>query len=165
MIHLWPNALPARVLREGWSVRPVSPLRRTEMDDGAIAVTRRFARVRTVLPVRWEMTADQFEVFKDFWLRDLGAGQAWFDAPVFLGFAAVVKRVRFASADPVWTAESPAPGIVFVAAELEMSDMPALTDAERAAFEANLILFGGADAVAAEIAAANARLVQIDGVP
>lgn len=164
MIPVWPSALPARVLRDGFGLQPQSPNRRTEMDDGAVAVTRRYARIRTVLSVRWEMSARQFEVFKDFWRKDLNGGAAWFDAPVFLGYVTVTRRVRFAS-DPPWQVTSPAAGIYFVNAELELADLPALTDSERTGFETDLVLFGGAEAVAIALADANARLGQINRIP
>lgn len=134
----WPAGMPGKLLRDGWGMTPQSPLKRTEMDDGSVAVTRRFHRVRTTFQVRWDMTPVQFEVFKDFWLRDLDGGRAWFDAPVFTGTAEETLTVRFARIDPPWEAVSPRPGLIEVRAELEIADLPALSDEDRATLEGQL---------------------------
>lgn len=137
-VPVWIEGLPANVLTEGWGVRPEAPLRRTEMDDGGVAVTRRLHRTRTVLPVRWEMTDTQWRVFLDFWLVDLAGGQAWFDCPLTLGRSIQTLRVRFVQTSPPFQVTTPAPGYKDVATELEINDLPALAPATRAAFEAQL---------------------------
>lgn len=116
---------------------PKSPNRRTEMDDGAIAVTARHSRVRTVIMVRWRLTPAQYELLGDFWERDLSKGTAWFSAPVFEGLRVRHHDARFAAEDP-FTSSSPLSGVFEVATELELRERPRLTQAERIAIDTSL---------------------------
>lgn len=77
-----PAYLPQYSLRNGWSRVPVSPHKRTEMDDGEIAVARRFARTRGLEQMTWELDQYQFDIATHFWEVDLNAGGDWFLAPL-----------------------------------------------------------------------------------
>lgn len=130
----FPAFLPLKVLRDSWSMVPDSPLRRTEMDDGAIAVERRFARVRTVVSVGWDFDGAGFELFRHWWLHDLDAGARWFQAPVFEGLGETTRSARFAS-NPPWQATSPVNGVLTVTFQLELLDLPVITAQERTVLE------------------------------
>jgi hypothetical protein len=124
-----------RALRQDWSMRPVNPLRRTEMDDGMIAVERRMSRLSGIQTLSWEMSGAQFDLLVAFWAEDLNGGESWFQAPVVEGTRTVPRLVRFA-ADPPWQGTSPAGGWFRFAFEAELRDIPLLSLSERMALEA-----------------------------
>lgn len=129
-----PLGLPACALREGWQVVADDALRRTDMDDGQVAVTRRFHRLRTVHSLSWELNGYQLDLALQFWADDLSAGAAWFHCPIVEGSRTRTQLVRFASSPP-FTVTSPAPGVFRVAFEAELRDLPRLTSTERMALE------------------------------
>ena len=117
----------------------------------SISVERRHHRVRTVISVKWRLTAAQFELLRDFWARDLNDGAAWFDGPVFEGLRTRVHACRFAS-DPPFTPSSPANGVLTVTAELELREMPRITQAERIAIDTHIACGGDLTDVNAALA-------------
>ncbi len=127
-----PPALPGLALRDDWTLTPDDPHRRTEMDDGAVAVTRKNALLRAVYAVSWDLSALEYDAAVAFWADELNAGQSWFIAPVVMGRGNTPQRVRFASTPP-WTATSPANGRFQLTFELEVKDLPRLTSAQRIA--------------------------------
>ena len=129
-----PSQIPACALREDWSMRPVNPLRRTEMDDGHIAVERRMSRLSGIQTLSWEMQGPQFDLLVAFWAEDLNGGESWFHAPVVEGTRTVPRLMRFAS-DPPWQGTSPANGWFRFTFEAELRDVPVLALAERMALE------------------------------
>lgn len=133
-----PSQIPACALRDDWSMRPVNPLRRTEMDDGQIAVERRLSRLGGIQTLSWEMSGAQFDLLVAFWADDLNGGESWFRAPVVEGIRTVPRLMRFAS-DPPWQGISPANGWFRFSFEAELRDLPLLSMAERMALEAYLL--------------------------
>lgn len=132
-----PPQIPACALRDEWSVRPINPLRRTEMDDGQIAVERRLSRLGGIQTLAWEMGGREFDLLVAFWQQDLNGGEAWFRAPVVEGSRTVARLMRFAS-DPPWQGTSPANGWFRFSFEAELRELPALSQAERIALEVAL---------------------------
>ncbi len=128
-----PPYLPQCSLRADWSMTPVSPNKRTEMDDGETAVQQRFARTQSRVQMGWELDAHQFDIAVHFWQVDLRAGRSWFLCPASTGRGTILTQSRFA-ADPPWTVTSPHNGIFKLAFELELREMPILTTEERMAF-------------------------------
>ncbi|WP_024559572.1 hypothetical protein ACP26E_13955 [Franconibacter pulveris 601] len=72
------NELPVP-LQEGYGLRPVSPLVRTEMASGRAKQRRRYISTPTVANVSWLLTDKQAQAF-EAWFRDaLMDGAAWFN--------------------------------------------------------------------------------------
>lgn len=130
-----PPQIPACALREDWSMRPVNPLRRTEMDDGNISVERRMSRLSGIQTLSWEMRGPQFDLLVAFWAEDLNGGESWFHAPVVEGIRTVPRLMRFSS-DPPWQGTSPANGWFRFTFEAELRDVPLLSLSERMTLEA-----------------------------
>jgi hypothetical protein len=124
-----PRVVPACALRDDWSLSPVDPLRRTELDDGNFAVERRLHRLPGRQTLSWRMTGPQFDVLVAFWKRDLDGGVAWFQCPIVEGSRTELRLVRF-SASPPWTGTSPANGIFRFSFEAELREIPHLNDDE-----------------------------------
>lgn len=127
-----PGYLPQCSLRTDWTLSPINPNRRTEMDDGETAVSRRFSRIGGTMGMGWELDGAQFAVAQDFWARDLNGGASWFLAPVFLGLEPVIAQCRFSS-DPPWTASSPKNGVIKMTFELDIRELTVLSPAQRMA--------------------------------
>lgn len=125
-----PSALPGLVLRDPWSMVPSDVLRRTEMDDGQIAVSRKLDQIRTVYSIAWELDAVQYDLFVAWYADGLDAGRLWFGAPV-------VEGTRTRSAKMRWTkppaATSLACGTFVIAGDVEIADLPRVDPARRMA--------------------------------
>lgn len=141
---------------------PDDPARRTEMDDGAVAVRRRFHRLRTIIGLSWDLTPHQFALFKAFWALDLDAGTGWFEAPVFDGDCTAVRRLRFA-ASPPWRASQPVNGRLQVASEVELADLPVYTGNDRLSLEIDGVMAGGLAGIQSDLEEALALLPRLDG--
>lgn len=137
-IPVLPSVIPACALRPDWSVSPVDPLRREEMDDGYLTVTRRLSRLAGMQTLVWEMTGEAFDLLVAFWADDLDAGAKYFYCPVVEGSRTCMRMVRM-SGNPPWQGSSPANGVYRFAFEAELREIPLLTFGERAATEAWLL--------------------------
>ena len=72
------DALPVP-LQEGYGLRPVSPIVRTQMTSGRARQRRRYISTPTVATVSWLLTDLQAQAF-EAWFRDtLTDGAAWFN--------------------------------------------------------------------------------------
>lgn len=143
-VPVFPCALPCRMLREQWSMEPRDPNRRTEMDDGTMAVRRKLHRIPVEIGVGWEMDRRQVGVFKAWWKTDLDGGVLWFDGPVFDGVCAGSARLRFVDGDPPWRITQPQNGRFLVVAKVEIKDLDVWDADEREAAEIDILYPTGA---------------------
>ena len=114
--------------------------------------------------VRWRLTAAQYELFGDFWERDLSKGTAWFSAPVFEGLRVRNHDARFAAEDP-FTPSCPSPGVFEVATELELRERPSLTQTERIAIDTALRYPAGLTDIVAAMTAIAAQHEELPSWP
>lgn len=154
-----PAGVPGLALRDAWSVQPDDPLRRTQMDDGQVAVERRFHRLRAIYGVAWELTAAQYDLVQVWWADILDAGQSWFLAPVVEGLRTELRQVRFVAPFGV---TSPACGIFVLQGEVELADLPRLSAAQRMALELWLDRAGDVQSIIDRLSAINAILDQME---
>lgn len=63
----WPESLPQRPVRDGFSATPQSGVVETEMDAGLPKVRRRFTATYTDYSLTYIMTYAQFEIFEQFY--------------------------------------------------------------------------------------------------
>lgn len=77
----YPNALPTP-LREGYGLRHVSPLMRTQMDSGRARQRRRFTSVPSEVPVSWICNAKQAQFFEAWFRYGITDGADWFLCPL-----------------------------------------------------------------------------------
>lgn len=130
-----PAVIPACALRGEWMLAPVDPARRTEMDDGYVAVERRLSRLSGTQRLVWEMTGPALDLLIAFWADDLNGGTAWFTAPVIEGSRTELRLIRMTGGQPPWQATSVAGGVFRFAFDAEIRDLPLLSAAERMAVE------------------------------
>lgn len=150
-----PPGVPGLALRDGWGVSPIDPLRRTDMDDGAVALERRFHLVRTLYAIAWELNAAQFDLVQVWWADVLDGGTKWFLAPVVEGLRSEARQVRFTKPPAI---TSPACGIYLLTGEVETADLPRMTPAERMATEVWLTRAGDVQSIIDQLTAINAVL-------
>lgn len=155
---LLPVSLPGFILRSNWNAHPSDPNRRTEMDDGSMAVVRKLNRIRGFQSVTWTLSAAQYDVAVDFWARDLDAGSKWFMVPFVEGMRNRLQVCRFMGGEQPWRASSPANGVFHLSFELEARALPQLTLTERMAVDLYLELAGDTDDIVARMAAINVDL-------
>ncbi|WP_425092011.1 hypothetical protein [Tropicimonas sp. S265A] len=132
-----PAAIPALALRENWSSQPIDPLVRTDLDDGGTALERKFSRVPVLYSLAWRLDGGQYDLFMDFWLRDLDAGRHWFLCPIVEGLRERMQVVRIFGEPP--RAGSPANGIFEVSFQAELRELEGLNFAERIALDAWIV--------------------------
>lgn len=77
----YPSGLPYP-LREGYGLKHVSPLMRTEMQSGRARQRRRFTSVPTNVPVTWQCTNEQAQFFETWFQHTLLDGSEWFTCPL-----------------------------------------------------------------------------------
>ncbi len=104
----WPSKYLPRPLADGYSLRPMSATIRTDMDNGAARMRRRFTRQMTAGTLRFHFRRLQFGLFDGFWRGTLNDGTAWFTIPLRNGIS-----------DDPWTVR----GIAPYAAELISADV------------------------------------------
>lgn len=85
MIHTdidYPEGLPC-AQREGYSLRHVSPLMRTEMESGRARQRRKFSSVPTMAEVAWIFANDtQAAAFEAWFHEAINDGVEWFNMPL-----------------------------------------------------------------------------------
>lgn len=126
-----PSGIKACALREQWSMQPIDPLRRTDLDDGGVAVERKFHRLPALYTIRFELNGFQYDLMVDFWARDLNAGASWFLCPIAEGSRERLQVVRM-HGEP-FRATAPANGVFAYEWTCEVRDLPRMSDAERIA--------------------------------
>lgn len=152
-----PESLRVVPLRVGWQETPVDPHRRTQMDDGQVAVTRKLTRIPVLQSVTWELSAVQLELWRDFWINDLDAGSNWFYALVVDGVRNTLRACRLGGDTP-YTAVSNFSGFYEISLQLEIREVASLSASERMVFDAYVLLKGDVDGVASTLASINDRL-------
>lgn len=164
-----PASLPQCSLRSGWGMRPLDPNKRTDMDDGDVAVTRKFARTRTLHDMVWELSAVQKEIALDFWQRDLNAGASWFLCPVSVGTCTRLLQCQFhvdsgGSGSP-FSVSSPKTGIFHMNFQLATKDLPLLTQTQRLAFDTYVTERGEVEGITAELIAIKTAIEELGSWP
>lgn len=129
-----PSVIPAGALRQPWGVTPIDPLRRTQLDDGAVALERKFSRLPGLYTIVFELSGPEFDIMMNFWQCDLNAGQSWFLCPIAEGMRERVQLVRMGPSP--WQGGSPANGVYHFSWQAEVRELPTLTQAERIAVDA-----------------------------
>lgn len=80
-IH-YPVGLPLP-LREGYDIKHVSPLLRTDMQSGRARQRRRFTNVPSMVTLAWIFVNDSQAAAFEAWFRDqLNDGTEWFNMPL-----------------------------------------------------------------------------------
>jgi hypothetical protein len=95
---LWPSSRLPRPLADGYGLTAMPSTLRTEMDNGAARMRRRFTRQMTVASLAFNMRREQFGLFDGFWRGTLSDGTAWFVMPLRNGIS-----------DDPWTVRGIAP--------------------------------------------------------
>ena len=94
----WHASLPQRSQHPGYSLDPVDPVARTEMEFGAARARRRTFARNDMVAVSWKMTDAQMAIFRT-WFEDsaqAAGGSAWFYVPLAIGTTDVVSvEARF----------------------------------------------------------------------
>lgn len=122
----WPENLPC-ALREGYNLRTVSPLARTEMQSGRARQRRKFTSVPTMASVSWLMNDVQARFFESWWEGVLVSGSEWFEVPLRtpIGIRTYIARFTDVYQGPTLTGQ----GHWRITAELELRDRPIIDGA------------------------------------
>lgn len=120
----YPEGLPC-ALREGYSLKSVSPLVRTEMQSGRARQRRKFTSVPTMARVSWLMDTLQAQLFETWWEGVLVSGSQWFDMPLRtpIGIRTYMARFTDIYDGPLLTGTD----LWKFTAELELRDRPILS--------------------------------------
>lgn len=82
--------------REGYELNPISPFRRTTMQDGRARQRRVFSSVPVMVSVNWVFTSDaQAALFEYFFKVNLKDGVEWFNCPLRTPVGAKMYLCRF----------------------------------------------------------------------
>jgi len=106
----WPDTIPSPLVRAQVNADPRSET--TEMEGGWIRRRRQHVEPRIVWDVEWNLVADQFALFEDFFKDSLANGSLPFALYMLGGF----KQMVFADADYFYTRTD---NLVNVSASLE----------------------------------------------
>ena len=101
------DALPVP-LQEGYGLRPISPIARTQMTSGRARQRRRYTSTPTVATVDWLLTDSEAQAF-EAWYRDaITDGAAWFNMNLRTpgGEAAKYVALRISTRGHFWKAET-----------------------------------------------------------
>ena len=115
----WPTTLPIPS-SEGYGLEAVDSQIRSDMDNGATRIRRRFNQRRDRVAATFDFTDDEMAIFRAFWDDDDGAagGVAWVTMDVKTGDGGVQsKEVRFIGP---WSARLDGPSHWKVTATLEV---------------------------------------------
>ena len=125
----WPSTLPAPLL-DGYSLKPDSRLRRTEMESGPAKQRRIATAGPTVVTLSWIFNRQQYAVFSAWFHHIVADGQEWFDMTLRTAQGENTVRVRFKEPPtdrytaPFWRVE----------ANCEIESIPLMTPAELAPY-------------------------------
>ena len=117
----WPSTLPLPTT-EGYDLAPADQTVRTDMEVGAARVRRRSAARNDLVAVRWVLTDDQLEDFRDWFddPDDAAGGTAWFTGlSLALGGGGLTTDAECRFVGP-WQASSLGGTIWQVSARLEV---------------------------------------------
>ena len=100
----WPSTLPAP-MAQGYSVEPVDPVVRTDMEVGAVRARRRTAARQDKVTAAWAFSDAELETFRDWFDDDAtgaAGGSAWFYIDLRIGKGgSTTEEARFASAPKI----------------------------------------------------------------
>ncbi|URL59626.1 hypothetical protein IM816_05885 [Luteibacter flocculans] len=119
---IFPAALPAVRVGDGYGYQPVSPFARTNMDSGLARQRRRFVSVPTTVTAKLRLTTTQLGTFESFFWNDLNAGVSWFVVPLVNGRGMNSVRARITEAPA--TAGTESPDVWDVSLKLETLSLP-----------------------------------------
>ena len=83
----WPTTLPAP-MAQGYSIDPIDPVIRTDMEVGAVRARRRTAARQDKVSVAWAFDETQLDTFRDWFDDDAtgaAGGSAWFYIDLRIG--------------------------------------------------------------------------------
>lgn len=126
----WPSTLP-KPTRDGYTLEPVDPNLRTDMEAGPSRFRRRFTATPTDNKVRFRFTRLQFEIFEAWWTHEISDGALWFTMPIYNGKGEGTTEAHFVG---TWKADFAGPNSVSVTAALEWRTRPIMTAAELAPY-------------------------------
>lgn len=109
-------------LKEGFGLKPVSPLRRTQFQSGRERQRRVYTSTPTATDVYWIFTDGQAQLF-EAWFRDvINDGQAWFNMPLLTPIGSQDYVCRFTD---IYEGPTPEGGMYWrYSANLEMWERP-----------------------------------------
>lgn len=119
---VFPPALPACRVGDGYGYKPGESFARTNMDSGYARQRRRFVSTPTAVTVKWRFTTAELGVFERFWNNEIQDGAAWFSVRLPNGQGMTAVRARFTEVYQVSGTDSP--GAFDVAGKLETLSMP-----------------------------------------
>lgn len=77
MTIVYPGTLPLPI-RDGYEIRHVSPMLRTELASGRARQRRKYTTTPSVVSVKWRFTAQQAVIFEEWFNNSLVDGANWF---------------------------------------------------------------------------------------
>lgn len=93
----WPSALPAPTMA-AYTLAPVDPVIRTDMEFGAPRARRRTAARQDTISVAWSLSDVEMSYFRDFVDLDIDGGAAWFNITLLDGYGGLnAVEARFKS--------------------------------------------------------------------
>lgn len=120
----WPEALGCSALQDGYELKPVSPLIRTDMNGGRAFQRRKYLSTPMTVTISWIFTEGQYMLF-DSWLKyTLQDGALWFNMPLKTSMGYDDYVCRFTD---IYTSATPQQGRFWkVSGELEIYVRPVL---------------------------------------
>jgi hypothetical protein len=83
----WPTTLPAP-MAQGYSIDPIDPVIRTDMEVGAVRARRRTAARQDKVSAAWAFSDAELQIFRE-WFDDgstgAAGGSAWFNIDLRIG--------------------------------------------------------------------------------
>lgn len=92
----FPSTLPGH-LATGHAIETKDQTVRSDMEIGPARVRRISTAANDSIPISWIFSADELEIFRDWFDLDSGAngGASWFYMPIDVGYGSSVQEVRF----------------------------------------------------------------------
>lgn len=141
----YPATLPAPNQTK-YSLQPVDPVIRTQMDSGSPRNRRRFTTYPTRIPVEWLFTEAQMAVFESWFDNTVNSGESWFNVNLINGLSVSAYEARFFTAQHYpWKADMQPGNSYVVSGILEVRSRPVMdaTYLEAAtAYDPNDITYG-----------------------
>lgn len=127
----YPATLPAPSI-EGFSLEPLDPVIRTDMEAGPQRRRRRYTSAPTGIGATWVLTRLQFSVFEAWHRHTLLDGSVSFSCPLANGQGVTTwADVQFAE---MWKAQRLAPNAWRVTARLECPNRPVMSAEDLAGY-------------------------------
>ena len=117
----FPPSLPIAV-QDGYTLEPVNPVIRTEMEGGPQRQRRRFTQASTFYNIKWIFTLDEFATFEKWHKEDIYDGASWFNNLELLNGQGVTNQTaRFIE---MWKASPRSGKGMIVSAKIETRTRP-----------------------------------------